>query len=98
MAFAVGSGRSYLFSMASAAARNEGDNRNAGFAALWRFLPMLWPEGQLELKVRVIAAMLLVLAGKAATLLMPFAYKAVIDGMSVRRAAAYTLVAGLVAT
>jgi ATP-binding cassette subfamily B protein len=69
---------------------------NAGFAALWRFLPMLWPKGELELKARVIAAVLLVLAGKAATLLMPFAYKAVIDGMSGRHAP-FMIVAGLVA-
>src|SRR5438067_10139444 len=58
---------------------------NAGFAALWRFLPMLWPKGEAELKARVVAAMVLVLAGKAATLLMPFAYKAVVDGMSAHR-------------
>ena len=41
---------------------------NAGFAALWRFLPMLWPKGELELKARVIAALVLVLAGKAVDL------------------------------
>jgi len=29
---------------------------NAGLAALWRFLPMLWPKGEAELKVRVIGA------------------------------------------
>jgi ABC-type transport system involved in Fe-S cluster assembly fused permease/ATPase subunit len=69
---------------------------NGGFAALWRFLPMLWPKGELELKARVIAAVLLVLAGKAAVLVMPFAYKAVIDGMSSHRAA-FGVVAGLVA-
>ena len=55
---------------------------NAGFGALWRFLPMLWPKGEAELKARVVVAVVLVLAGKAAVLLMPFAYKAVIDGMS----------------
>jgi ATP-binding cassette, subfamily B, heavy metal transporter len=58
---------------------------NAGFAALWRFLPMLWPKGEAELRLRVVAAVVLVLAGKAATLLMPFAYKAVVDGMSTQR-------------
>jgi ATP-binding cassette subfamily B protein len=78
--------------MASAASTKP----NAGFAALWRFLPMLWPKGEAELKARVIAAVLLVLAGKAAVLLMPFAYKAVIDGMSGSRAP-FTMVAGLVA-
>ena len=70
--------------------------RNSGFATLWRFLPMLWPKGEAQLKARVIVAVLLVLAGKAATLLMPFAYKAVIDGMS-GRTAAFGAVAGLVA-
>ena len=56
---------------------------------------MLWPKGQLELKLRVIAALVLVLAGKAAVLLMPFAYKAIIDGMSAKRAP-FAIVAGLV--
>ena len=57
---------------------------------------MLWPKGEAELKARVIAAVLLVLAGKAAVLVMPFAYKAVIDGMS-GRTVAFGVVAGLVA-
>jgi ATP-binding cassette subfamily B protein len=58
---------------------------------------MLWPKGQRELKARVVAAVLLVLAGKAAVLAMPFAYKAVIDRMSgTATATAFTLVAALV--
>jgi len=59
-----------------------------GFRVLLRFLPMLWPKGEAELKARVVGAVLLVLAGKAAVLIMPFAYKAVIDGMSGAKAAA----------
>src|SRR6478735_10070205 len=67
------------------------------FAPLLRFLPMLWPKGQAELKARVIVAVVLVLAGKAAVLVMPFAYKAVIDRMgSQGTAAAFTIVAALV--
>jgi ATP-binding cassette subfamily B protein len=77
-------------------AAEQGAKPNGGFAALWRFLPMLWPKGETELKARVVAAVLLVLAGKAAVLVMPFAYKAVIDGMSGHRAA-FAVVAGLVA-
>src|SRR3954447_25947821 len=69
---------------------------SGGFGALWRFLPMLWPKGETELKLRVIAAVLLVLGGKAAVLLMRFAYKAVIDGMS-SHSAPFGVVAGLVA-
>ena len=74
----------------------EQSKPNGGFSALWRFLPMLWPKGETQLKVRVVAAVLLVLAGKAAVLLMPFAYKAVIDGMS-SKTAPFGVVAGLVA-
>ncbi len=68
----------------------------SGFNALWRFLPMLWPKGETELKARVVIALVLVLAGKAAVLLMPFAYKAVIDGMTDREAA-IGIVIGMVA-
>ena len=56
--------------------------RKAGFNTLVRFLPLLWPKREAELKARVVAALILVLAGKAIALLMPFAYKAVVDGMS----------------
>lgn len=49
---------------------------------LRRFLPYLWPAGEPLLKARVIIALLLVLAAKGATLLMPFAYKAGIDRMA----------------
>ena len=67
------------------------------FAPLVRFLPMLWPKGERELKARVVVAVLLVLAGKAAVLAMPFAYKAVIDRMAgTGTAAAFEIVAALV--
>ena len=56
--------RTYLGRMADAAAQQ--DKANGGVQTLLRFLPMLWPKGEAELKARVIAAVLLVLAGKAA--------------------------------
>src|SRR5919107_3549801 len=77
-----------------AAAASEKTKPNGGFAALWRFLPMLWPKGEAELKARVVAAVLLVLAGKAITLLGPYAFKLAIDRMSGH--AAFAVVAGLV--
>ena len=46
---------------------------------------MLWPRGETELKLRVVVALILVIAGKAILLLMPFAYKAVVDAMSGER-------------
>jgi ATP-binding cassette subfamily B protein len=60
------------------------DNAGAdpGFAALRRFLPYLWPKHRPALRVRLGIALLLVLAAKGATLVMPFAYKAAIDRMA----------------
>ncbi len=83
-----------LRKMAERTLENPG-GRNAGFRVLWRFLPMLWPKGEGELKARVVAALVLVLAGKAAVLVMPFAYKAIIDRMT-GTGAAFAVVAGLV--
>jgi ATP-binding cassette, subfamily B, heavy metal transporter len=68
--------------------------RNGGINALLRFLPMLWPKGQAELKVRVVAAVLLVLAGKGVILIGPYALKLAVDRMSAH--AAFGVVAGLV--
>ena len=94
-AFARAHGGSYLQAMASTADQAKPDRGT--FAPLIRFLPMLWPKGQAELKARVIAAVALVLAGKAAVLVMPFAYKAVIDRMAGQgTSAAFSIVAALV--
>ncbi len=80
-----------------AEAANGTKTERGSFAPLIRFLPMLWPKGHRELKTRVVAAILLVLAGKAAVLAMPFAYKAVIDRMSAAgTAAAFEIVSALV--
>ena len=77
------------------AAAQTGKNKpNSGFAALWRFLPMLWPKGEAELKARVVVAVVLVLAGKAVGLLGPYALKLAVDRMSGH--AAFAVVAGLV--
>ncbi|MDQ3145123.1 MAG: ABC transporter ATP-binding protein/permease [Pseudomonadota bacterium] len=60
----------------------EQDQAKGSFAVLWRFLPMLWPKGEPELRFRVVIALILVLIGKAILLAMPFAYKAIVDAMS----------------
>ncbi|QLC22771.1 ABC transporter ATP-binding protein/permease [Parasphingopyxis sp. CP4] len=52
-----------------------------GLALMRRFLPYLWPKGQPGLKARVIGAFAFVLCAKAVILIMPFAYKGVIDSM-----------------
>src|SRR6478736_6616492 len=80
--------------MAAAGTEQQKTKPNAGFRVLWRFLPMLWPKGEAELKARVILAVLLVLAGKAVTLLGPYALKLAVDRMTTH--AAFAVVAGLV--
>jgi len=57
-------------------------NPEHGWTTLKRFLPYLWPADRPALRARVVIALLLVLAAKAATLAMPFAYKAAIDRMT----------------
>ncbi len=54
----------------------------AGFSALRRFVPYLWPTGDRALKTRVIAALILVLFAKAITLSMGWLYKWAIDRMA----------------
>jgi ATP-binding cassette subfamily B protein len=48
-----------------------------------RFLPYLWPRHDASLRRRIVVAMALVLAGKAVTLALPFAYKGAVDQMAV---------------
>ncbi|MFU7528733.1 ABCB family ABC transporter ATP-binding protein/permease [Qipengyuania sp. ASV99] len=59
-----------------------------GWNTLLRFLPYLWPKDNLELRVRIVLAMLLVLAAKGVTLALPFAYKGAVDAMEGSGAAA----------
>jgi ABC-type transport system involved in Fe-S cluster assembly fused permease/ATPase subunit len=55
---------------------------DARFGTLVRFLPYLWPAGRPDLRRRVALAFLLVLLAKATLLVLPFAYKALIDRMA----------------
>ncbi len=64
---------------------------------LKRFLPYLWPKDAPALRFRIVLAALLVLAAKAAILSMPFAYKAVVDGMAEGQDVVLTILLLLVA-
>ncbi len=63
---------------------------------LRRFLPYLWPDDRPGLKLRVVVSLVLVLVAKAVMLLMPFAYKGVIDALQSRTNEAMLLGLGLV--
>ncbi|HSM53183.1 MAG TPA: ABC transporter ATP-binding protein/permease [Erythrobacter sp.] len=53
-----------------------------GWQTMRRFLPYLWPRDAPSLRRRIIAAMAFVLAAKAVTLALPFAYKYAVDAMA----------------
>lgn len=70
----------------------------AGFATLRRFLPYLWPQGRPDLKLRIVGAMLLVLASKTVQISMGFLFGAAIDRMKPGMEPAVLLAIGLVAS
>ncbi|MGF1446817.1 MAG: ABCB family ABC transporter ATP-binding protein/permease [Pikeienuella sp.] len=56
-------------------------------AILTRALPDLWPAGRPDLRVRVVLALTLLVAAKAATILLPFIYRAAVDALGPETAA-----------
>jgi ABC-type transport system involved in Fe-S cluster assembly fused permease/ATPase subunit len=70
------------------------DARHEGWATLRRFIPYLWPKDNPGLRLRIVGAMLLIVAAKATLLLLPFAYKRAIDAMGARGAGAALEAAG----
>ncbi len=65
--------------------------RHDGWNTLRRFLPYLWPRDNAALRWRIVAAILLILAAKATTLALPYAYKRAVDLMTLEGNAAVTL-------
>ena len=57
-------------------------HKHAGWHTLRRFLPYLWPADNRKLRWRIGAAVLLILAAKAVTLVLPFFYKRAVDAMA----------------
>jgi ATP-binding cassette subfamily B protein len=53
-----------------------------GLRALRDLVPYLWPRGAFELRLRVIAALLLLLGAKAVNISVPFLYKHAVDTLS----------------
>jgi ATP-binding cassette, subfamily B, heavy metal transporter len=72
------------------------DPVNDGWSTFRRFIPYLWPKDQPQLKVRIILAMLIVLASKAVQISMGFLYGAAIDRMKPGLEAGVSLAIGLV--
>ena len=49
---------------------------------LWRVVPDLWPRDHPNLRLRVVAAISLLVAAKVATLATPFVYRDAVDGLA----------------
>jgi ABC-type transport system involved in Fe-S cluster assembly fused permease/ATPase subunit len=64
----------------------------AAIKSLW---PYLWPPRETETKLRVVAAMLLLVAGKLTNVYMPFLYKEAVDAVSKTQTAAIAIPLGL---
>jgi ATP-binding cassette subfamily B protein len=61
-----------------------------GWATLKRVGPYLWPEGETWVKVRVVVAMILLVASKIVSVSMPYLYKKAVDALGVTTGTAST--------
>jgi ABC-type transport system involved in Fe-S cluster assembly fused permease/ATPase subunit len=61
----------------------DSNARHDGWGTLRRFVPYLWPTDRPALKRKIVIAIALVLASKAITLSLPFAYKQAVDAMRI---------------
>ena len=82
----------------SSAPPNDKNGGDADFKTLKRFLPYLWPEGRLDLKLRVIGALCLVLLAKSVMLAMPYTLKLALDAMSSKLSGGARVAMALVAS
>src|SRR5215470_16251228 len=73
----------------------SGARRNGQWAALRTLLPLLWPKGQIDMRVRVVAALLCLLLAKLANILVPILFKRLVDALSFKLAVAIALPLGL---
>ncbi len=61
---------------------DAGSDGEFSFATMRRFLPYMWPDGQPEMRRRVVFAMILVVVGKAVPFAMGFAYSGAVNQMA----------------
>ncbi len=59
------------------------DQSDGGWATLRALVPWLWPDGRMDLKIRVVIALLFLLIAKVFALTAPFLYKGAVDAMGV---------------
>jgi ATP-binding cassette subfamily B protein len=67
------------------------EGRNAA-RTLVNMLPRLWPKGRADLRLRVVFAMLALVAAKGVTVYIPFLYKRAVDALSPETVAAAVVI------
>ena len=78
-------------------ATQTSDATNLDFAVMRRFLPYLWPTDQPALRIRIVIALLLVLASKLVMFSMGWLYGQAIDQMTPGQESGVTIAIALVA-
>jgi ATP-binding cassette, subfamily B, heavy metal transporter len=68
----------------SAIRRGDGNQ----WLTLKDIMPLLWPEGRMDLKVRVVLAITALVLAKVVTVLTPFAYKYAVDALTAKNGVA----------
>jgi len=64
------------------AALRRGDGSH--WLTLKDIMPLLWPEGRMDLKIRVVLAVVALVLAKVVTVLTPFAYKYAVDALTLK--------------
>lgn len=80
----------------NAGLRRPGDGASH-LETLKGILPYIWPDGRMDLKVRVGLAMLALIASKVVTVAVPFAYKEAVDALTLGKDGEGVSAAALVA-
>ncbi len=61
-----------------------GSSETSQWETLKGLLPLLWPQGRTDLKIRVVLALTLLVASKVITVLTPYAFKAATDALTAK--------------
>ena len=62
-----------------AAGKNAASNNDGNLATFGQVLPYLWPKGRVDLKARIVVAMVFLVLSKVVTIWAPFAFKYATD-------------------
>ncbi|MCK7473766.1 MAG: hypothetical protein MZV49_10005 [Rhodopseudomonas palustris] len=65
-----------------ASAKTDPAQKATLFGTLLQLWPYIWPGDRLDLKMRVVWAVLLLIAAKIATMTVPFTFKWAVDGLT----------------